>query len=180
MAFIFIRHLPTAYNLQGLLQGKRDISIAPIDTDLQTQIAHNCEQLQTFEPFEHILCSPLIRTHQTAQAHGYSAKIEPLLQELDFGSYEGKKRDLMLQQIGNAWLNDPKNVELGEPITDLLKRVQQFFTQYQNQGNTLAFAHGAWMRAARAWSEHGSLQSMNRTPIPNNTLLLIDPEKSHA
>lgn len=180
MAFIFIRHLPTDYNVQGLLQGKLDIPIAPLNDELQARITENCEQLKSYQPFEHILCSPLIRTQQTAAAHGYQATTEALLQELDFGPYEGKTRDAMLREIGNAWFDDPASVELGESMNTLLKRIQQFFTQYQNQGNVLAFTHGAWMRAARAWSEQGTLKTMNLSPIPNNALLVIEPPSSHV
>lgn len=180
MSFIFIRHLPTAYNQQGVLQGQLDSPILPTDAELAVGIAANRKQLHELEPFGHILCSPLIRTRQTAEAHGYQAQPEPLLKELNFGIYEGQNRQCMLDEIGEQWRNNPASLVLGEPVTDLLQRIRRFFDLYRGQGNILAFAHGSWMRAARAWHEQGSLDAMNHTPIANNALLIIQPEAGYA
>lgn len=181
MSLIFIRHLPTSYNLQGLLQGQRDIDIAPLDDSLLQAIAQQREVLQGYAPFQQVLCSNLKRTAQTAVAYGYQAQVEPLLAELDFGVYEGRPRDEMLADVGEQWLHDPASLQLGEPVTDLLTRVQAFVNRYQTSfGNTLVFAHGSWMRAAQVWYQHASLQTMNQIHIANNALLILPAEISHA
>jgi probable phosphoglycerate mutase len=183
MSFIFIRHLPTAYNVQGLLQGQCNEDILPVTASLALDIIANNKCLNTLSPFHKVLCSSLSRTQQTAETYGYSTEIEPLLDELDFGCYQGKQRDLMLNDIGTQWQYDPASLTLGEPISALLQRIQHYMAKYNHQtdeGNILAFAHGAWMRAAQAWYQYGSLKGMNQTNLANNALLIIEPENTHV
>lgn len=174
MSLVFIRHLPTAYNQQNLLQGLRDEPILPTTSELDAVIASNQRQLNSMDDFSKIFCSPLRRTKESAMAYGYRAQIEPLLMELDFGRYEAKPRQTLMDEVGEQWLNDPSHLALGEPIADLLTRVQAFMIRYENE-HILSFAHGAWMRAARAWHEESSLDSMNQITIANNALLIIEP-----
>ena len=147
MALVFIRHLPTDYNQRGLLQGCINTNIIPAAAAIEHKIRQNCRQLDQLPPFSHILCSELKRTQQTAEAYGYSASNEPLLNELDFGIYEGGHRSKMLQAVGEQWLNQPSTLILGEPLSRLAERVEAFFARYQEE-HVLSFAHGAWLRAA--------------------------------
>lgn len=183
MAFIFIRHLATAYNRQGLLQGRRDEPTLPLrhndsaDQALLLSVTETQRQLMHYAPFRHILCSPLRRTQETAQAYGLESKVEPLLLELDFGMYEGRPRQDMLDEHGELWFHDPEHLTLGEPVLNLLARVKTYFHDYaHDEGHVLAFAHGAWMRAARAYFQDGSLATMNQTVLANNALLMLNPQ----
>lgn len=182
MAFIFIRHLPTYYNQQGLLQGKRDEPILPLtafDETLQISLEKNKTVLSELA-IEKVLCSSLKRTQQTANAYGYqNVAVEPLLNELDFGFYEGKSRQRLLDDYGEQWQRDPSDLVFGESMQDFLQRIQTFFEKYQyeydlQQKNILAFTHGAWIRAARAWWATGSLQGMNESKIANNELVILE------
>lgn len=176
---MFIRHLPTAYNQQGLLQGKRDEPILPLtalNEDLLAALEKNKIVLSEFV-IETVLCSTLKRTHQTAIAHHYSSfTIDPLLNELDFGCYEGKSRQQLLKDHGEQWQHDPTNLVLGESMQHFSQRIQDFFEKYQKDAqnsNVLAFTHGAWIRAARALWVTGSLKSMNENKIANNELVIL-------
>jgi broad specificity phosphatase PhoE len=183
MSFIFIRHLPTAYNQQGLLQGQCNQDILPLTAALALEITANNKRLNKLTPFNKLLCSSLSRTQQTAEAYGYSTEVEPLLDELNFGCYQGKLRHLMLNDIGTQWHYDPASLKLGEPVSALLERIQHYMAKYNHhsdQGNVLAFAHGAWMRAAQVWYQQGSLNSMNQIKINNNALLIIEPENTYV
>lgn len=180
MAFIFIRHLATCYNQQSLLQGQRDEPILLLthnDQALQATLEKNKTRLNHLA-IDKILCSTLKRTQQTAAVYDYHAiTVEPLLNELDFGFYEGKTRQQLLNDYGEQWKNDPSNLVLGESMQDFLLRIQAYFEKYQHDldnENILAFTHGAWMRAARAWWMTGSLQTMNQIKVANNELLVLD------
>ncbi|MGV6809612.1 MAG: histidine phosphatase family protein [bacterium] len=179
MAFMFIRHLPTAYNQQGLLQGKRDEPILPLtalDNKLLATLEKNKAVLSELV-IDTVLCSTLKRTQQTALAHHYTSfSIEPLLNELDFGCYEGKSRQYLLKDHGEQWQHDPSELVLGESMQHFSQRIQYFFEKYQQdaqQKNILAFTHGAWIRAARAWWTTGSLQNMNKHKVANNELVIL-------
>lgn len=183
MSFIFIRHLPTAYNQQNLLQGQNNQDILLITESLRLDINTNKKRLNELAPFNHILCSSLNRTQQTANEYGYRTEVEPLLDELNFGCYQGKPRDVMLGDIGTQWRYNPASLTLGEPVGALLERIQHYMAKYSHQndqGHILAFAHGAWMRAAQAWYQQGSLNKMNQTSITNNALLIIEPESTYV
>lgn len=173
MAFFFIRHLPTAFNRDGLLQGQRNENILPPDADLLKSIAHNKMKLANHEPFAAILCSPLARTAQTAQHYDYQARIEPLLKEIDFGRYEAQPKQQLLQTQTEQWQSDPLNLQLGEPVSALVERIESFFRQYQDKGNILVFGHGFWIRAARAYLQHGDLRLMNHSDLDNNALIVL-------
>jgi len=180
MAFIFIRHLATRYNQQGLLQGQRDEPILPLtnnDQTLQTTLNANKVRLNNL-PINQVLCSTLKRTQQTAAVYNYhETLVEPLLNELNFGFYEGKSRQQLLHDYGESWQNDPRDLVFGESMQDFLLRIQAYFEKYQHNlqyENILAFTHGAWMRAARAWWVTGSLQTMNQIKVANNELLVLD------
>jgi broad specificity phosphatase PhoE len=176
MRLAILRHLPTAWNVQRLLQGRRDEPILPVPqaqcSDLRQALAR---ALQQDSPAK-VLVSELRRTHETAAVFGYHNSVtEPLLNELDFGPYEGKTRDTLLAEQGPKWLHEPENLTLGEPLLDLAQRVKTFLSKYADTPSLImAFGHGAWMRAL--WSiaaDAGSLTRMNQRHIPNNALLSL-------
>jgi len=174
MAFIFIRHLTTAFNRDGLLQGQRDENILPPSAGLLEKIESNKTKLAGFEPFDTILCSPLARTAQTAELYGYQPEVEPLLKEVDFGAYEVQPKQRLLQDQAEQWQNDPLNLQLGEPVSAVVERIEAFLKKYHDKGNVLAFGHGFWMRAARACLQHGNIQLMNQSIIENNALMILN------
>lgn len=169
MNAILIRHLPTAMNRAGLLQGHRDEPIEEPDDATRAIIAANLEQMPPLERFDAILASRLRRTAMTAAHYGVGDRlsVEPLLDELDFGPFEGRSRAELVAHIGAAWEDDPASVVLGEPLTGLAERVGRFFERYRGQ-RVLAFGHGSWMRAAVALGRDGSIDGMNRFKIANN------------
>jgi len=83
--------MQTRYNVLSLLQGRLDISILPPDPDQQSIIEKNKNKI-TQESCTHILVSNLKRTWETADLYVNSYTVEPLLDELDFGEWEGQKK----------------------------------------------------------------------------------------
>ena len=93
MQITLIRHLPTEWNVNTWLQGRQDIEILPITDCDQLEIVKNQNILSRLQPFDIILASTLKRTQQTAQMYGMNVVIEPLLDELDFGDFEGRPKE---------------------------------------------------------------------------------------
>ncbi len=97
MKIFLIRHLETAFNQKGVLQGRRDIPILKPSSKTQEQISRNRALLEEGDGFDHILISRLKRTRMTAELYTERhCTVEPLLDELDFGYYEGRKKETLL------------------------------------------------------------------------------------
>ncbi len=170
MELTILRHMQTPYNDQGILQGRRDIGILPPGPDQTKSIEANKEKLGDLTRFDFILVSSLRRTRETALLYTPDFLKEPLLDELDFGPYEGRpKADLLREQP--LWESDPGSLVLGESLIALMNRVKAFADKYQSKDRILAFGHGAWIRAMAAWHYRDSIKTMNQIHIPNNELM---------
>lgn len=167
-----LRHMQTADNLAGILQGRQDTAIIPPGPDQMAAVEKNRLAISPLSQFDQILVSRLRRTHETARLYTKDFSIDPLLDELDFGPFEGRPRADLLRETPE-WETDPSGLVLGEPLAALKERILAFFSKYKDAGKVLVFGHGAWLRAARAMAASGSLAAMNQYHIPNNQLLVI-------
>ncbi|WP_394232326.1 histidine phosphatase family protein [Niallia oryzisoli] len=173
MRATFIRHLPTEWNKKTLLQGKRDIDISPITERLQVEIHENQKLLSTLAPFNLVLASTLKRTHQTAQLYGYRAETEGLLDELDFGPFEGRPKEELFKAYGRGWEDNPQEIVLGESVLNLEKRIRDFLDKYKQQENILLFGHGSWIRAIVSYAQYGHINYMNKIIVRNNECITL-------
>jgi len=109
----FIRHLPTEWNNKGILQGHNDISITSISEENNFLIKNNLLEIESIE-FDIVLISKFIRTEETALAYNITEfQSEILLNELNFGKFEGKPKELMLKEISDKWFNMVCEITLG-------------------------------------------------------------------
>ncbi|MDD9303396.1 MAG: phosphoglycerate mutase family protein [Desulfobacter sp.] len=178
MKLVMVRHMTTDFNARGILQGRRDIPILdPGPLDLE-KIQANLITIRAQEGagYDHVLTSRLKRTQMTADLYGYASQMEPLADELDFGPYEGRPRQTLLAEQP-LWINRPDQVELGESLSDLKKRVTGFCQKYQACARVLVFGHGAWIRGLVSCVRTGSIQRMNQMDLPNNQVVVLDIEK---
>jgi probable phosphoglycerate mutase len=173
MQITFIRHLPTEWNEKTWLQGRRDIELMPVSTFCQNKISSNRIKLEKLAPFDLVLASNLKRTQQTANYYGFEAKIEPLLEELDFGDFEAKPKEKLINKYRNKWLESPKEIILGEPIANLEKRIVTFLEKYHSYRNILVFGHGSWIRAVISYVQYGHINNMNKMTVENNECITI-------
>lgn len=175
MKIYLIRHLPTEWNKKGKLQGSRDI---PIDLTLvknyQAEIQKNQQVLTKVKPFQHVLASSLVRTQQTAKIYGYIAETDSLLDELDFGIYEGRPKSSLLGDYIHDWYYNPEAICLGESLVSFKKRIVAFIDKYKTVDNLLVFGHGSWIRALLSIHKTNSLREMNQITIKNNQLITIE------
>ncbi len=175
MQLAIIRHLPTAWNKAGLLQGSKDIEIDDVSVEDMANIDENKASILNYQPYDLILTSSLRRTKQTAQVYGYSnVNQEPLLNELNFGVYEGKEKSLLIKENEDLWVNAPTSLTLGEPLAALEERVKQFVEKYKEYPKVLAFGHGSWIRAAISIQKTGSIALMNKVVVKNNDFILLE------
>lgn len=173
MQITFIRHLPTDWNKKARLQGRRDITISPVTKSDIEDIQKNKRHLDRLAPFDHILSSTLKRTQETANLYGYSPEVDHLLDELDFGIFEGASKNKLAEELGMDWVEDPISVTLGEPVFELEQRIISFIHKYRVADNILAFGHGAWLRGALSYMKYGTINQMNKMVVKNNECFTI-------
>ena len=169
-----LRHLPTAWNLKGRLQGRRDLSVAAPDRTARLQIQRIREELRREAPFDAVLTSGLRRTQETARLHGFpDFKVEPLLDELDFGAFEGEPRSKLEQSLGDRWRKAQESLVLGESLGDFQRRILDFQSKQPEGAKILLFGHGAWLRGLISLLRFGDLRAMNRLEIPHHKILRL-------
>ncbi len=173
MVITLIRHLPTEWNKKKMLQGRKDIDISANSEENQAGIKQNQQWLQEIAPFEIVLASTLKRTQQTARLYGFGPEIEGLLDELDFGPFEGVPREKLIEMYGAQWVENPRELILGERIVNLENRVVSFLDKYQCYSNILVFGHGSWMRALVSYYQNGDINKMNKITIQNNECITL-------
>jgi broad specificity phosphatase PhoE len=175
MKLYMIRHLPTSWNLEGKLQGSRDI---PIDLEqlieYRQKVAENKWMLSEKGPFDLVLASNLLRTQQTAELYGYNPQIEPLLAELNFGPFEGVEKAKLISSFQKEWYEDPESLILGESLVSFKNRIITFINRYKDYERILVFGHGSWIRAILSIKRTCGLYEMNHIQIQNNDLIKVD------
>ncbi|MEX0995334.1 MAG: histidine phosphatase family protein [Balneolaceae bacterium] len=98
-----IRHGETDYNFRGRLQG-RNID-APLNQTGQQQAEAIGEYLKLYQ-IDKVVSSSLLRSRQTAELIQQHFKldltVEPDLDEMDFGDFEGREYQSIKEQIGDV------------------------------------------------------------------------------
>lgn len=146
-----MRHAPTAWNLDGRLQGRGDV---PITDAARAQLA----QRAVPAPYRdwRALSSPLSRCLQTAAALGLVVTPEPRLVEMDWGDFQGHTLDALRRSLG-ARLRDNERRGLdfrpphGESPRDVQQRLAPLLLRLAADGKpTLAVTHRGVIRAIYA------------------------------
>jgi probable phosphoglycerate mutase len=157
----YVRHGLTDWNIEGRLQGHRDI---PLNARGRVQAAACADILRDllardgWRPQElGYVSSPLVRACATMdilraalglEPRGYQR--EPRLAELSFGEWEGltyldvlkRDKDVVGKREGNKWRFQPPG---GESYEQLAARVGAWYKTLT--GNTVVTAHGGTARA---------------------------------
>lgn len=129
-----LRHGETRFNAEGNRYcGRTDI---PLTEKGIRQAEAVFEQLKG-KPIDAVYSSPLKRAFKTAQiASGKEEVItDERLIEIDFGMWEGKRREEFVSENPQAWENwaaDPANYragEIGENASMVVQRVDSFFNE---------------------------------------------------
>ena len=142
---LLIRHASTAATRAGMFPADE-----PLDDEAIREVS---TARATFGRYDQALCSPSVRTRQTADALGLIPKIEADLAECDFGTWAGLSiEDVKARYAGqiDAWLADPSSAPHGgERLTDVAARVNRFLQRASSlKGTTVAVTHGGVIRVA--------------------------------
>ncbi|MGZ4126955.1 MAG: histidine phosphatase family protein [Actinomycetota bacterium] len=142
---LLLRHAPTSATREGMFPADE-----PLDDDARAEAAAARALIGSFD---RVLCSPMVRTRQTAEALGLFPTIDAGLSECDFGSWAGLSIDEVRTRHADtidAWLADPASAPHGgETLEDVAVRVRAFLQLASTlEGTTLAVTHGGIIRVA--------------------------------
>ena len=93
-----IRHGPTDWNEQKRIQGRADRTLSPAGRE---RVAGWTVPIE-FDHFDWVV-SPLVRAVETAELLGLTCRAEPLLVEMNWGAWEGKTRDVLIENYGDEF-----------------------------------------------------------------------------
>ena len=128
---ILVRHGESSANRDRIIAGQSNSELTRLGIKQARRAAAYIKN--HFSPVDVVYSSPLKRAHSTAEhiARRLKARIieEPLLQEADFGSWEGLKKDEL--QSTHQWAEYAKNpfffqIPGGESFQDVRRRVERF------------------------------------------------------
>jgi broad specificity phosphatase PhoE len=126
----------------------------PADEPLDERARAQAETIRPLiGPFRRALCSPSVRTRQTADILSLTPEIDPGLSECDFGRWAGLTIDEVRTRYADkidAWLADPASAPHGgETLDDVARRVRAFLDRASTvPDTTVAVTHGGIIRVA--------------------------------
>ncbi len=121
MRLALIRHGPTDWNAEKRLQGRSDI---PLSAYGEAEVAGwslpaEAGDLRWF-------CSPLARARQTANLLGLPAQPDPVVVEMDFGAWEGRRlAEIRDEDPAGVAANEARGLDLQPPGGESPRMVQQ-------------------------------------------------------
>ncbi len=140
-----IRHGETAWSATGRHTGRTD---RPLNENGERRAAGLGGRLKGIA-FTHVLTSPRQRARRTCELAGLGAgaRVEPDLQEWDYGAYEGlTTAEIRAQQPGWSLFQD--GCPQGETVEQISRRADRVLAGVRPLGGTVAlFSHGHFLRA---------------------------------
>jgi len=149
--FLF-RHGETEWSRSGQHTGRTEIALTARGEEnaraLKTRIAE--------VSFAHVFVSPRLRARRTAELAGLAgaAVVEPLLQEWDYGDFEGLTT-AQIQAERPGWNLFRDGASNGETPTDVAARADTLLERLLRlDGDIALFSHGHFLRSLGArWVE---------------------------
>lgn len=147
-----LRHGPTVWNVEGRIQGSRDI---PLSADGRARMASLCLPAEFREA--RAFSSPLSRARETAELLCLKdVTVDARLSEHNWGNWEGMTREEILVRDGkDAFVRAGTGAQFtpsgGERTADLIARVASFLGDVGKAGqDAVAVAHRGVLRSAYA------------------------------
>lgn len=179
MKIYVIRHGQTNWNLEGRIQGKTDIEL---NAEGKKQAEEVRKYIKKYN-IDLIISSPLKRARKTAEIINEELNCDIIfdksLEERSYGSFEGKIRKLVNDQIINSdELNNYKinlKYEGIEPIYDLCNRVWTLLDNIKrkyNDKNILLVSHGGTIRAINGYFEGMNNEGIIENPNLSNCQII--------
>lgn len=143
-----IRHGETAWSLSGAHTSRTDLPL----TERGRERAASIGRALAGRQFALVLTSPMQRARDTCAAAGFGtvAVVEPRLQELDYGDYEGRTTT-EIQAERPGWSLWKDGCPHGETFEHAAVRAEAVITRALEAGGDVAlFAHGHILRILAA------------------------------
>lgn len=160
---ILSRHGETLENQRHLLQGQLPGTLSPLGLQQAEDLA---ERLKN-ETIDAVVSSDLDRSYRTALAvakrHGLVPQPTPLLREMDWGCYTGKRLDDI------DWYNLPEGAESTETLLQRAKDFLDYIRREFDGKRVVAIGHGAFNRAILTAYRGKTAEKMLELPIMGNT-----------
>lgn len=146
----FIRHGPTQWNSDGLIQGQSDV---PLSEAGRSAVA-SWQVPPAFSSFDWV-ASPLGRAHETARLLGApGCSLEPRLMEANWGDWEGRNLKVLREELGEELVrNEARGLDLtppgGESPRQVRTRLSEWLAEIGPEGrHVVAVTHAGVLRAA--------------------------------
>lgn len=167
MKITLVRH--TSVDVpEGTCYGQTDV---PVKTSFADEAAVVKQNLQTYEPFDKVFCSPLSRCVKLATYCGYAdAQHDKRLMEMNMGDWEMRLYNDIRDPYINDWYNDYLHLPTphGESFEMQYRRVSQFFEELRQQPyeNVAIFAHGGVLICAQIYAGTVSFSNAFQALVP--------------
>lgn len=139
---ILVRHCETASNAEGMVQGRRDLSLSKRGIDQARAVG---TYLQENYSIDRVISSDRTRCLETAQSISESVTSTPFLREMDFGEWEGQKwSDIYTEYpdgIEALLTSDPNySPPGGDTLASMGTRIDQAIDEFELRDSTDAVA----------------------------------------
>jgi alpha-ribazole phosphatase len=162
MRLILVRH-PKPRCVEGLCYGRLDLECEP------KALEEAARKLGRLAAGHRVVTSPARRARQLAERLSPDPEIEPRLQELDFGDWEGRLWQALGREAVEAWQRGlpgaaPPN---GESLTAMASRCAEWLAGLDPEGlPVLAVAHAGPIRLIRAILAGEPLLTYFKSAVP--------------
>ena len=172
MKLYISRHGQTPWNVDDLVCGRADVPL----TEVGLQQAQRLAESAIGKGIQVILCSPLLRARQTAQAVsdaiGVPIQIDERLIEMDFGTFDGTSRfgdefQWVRAQMSTRFPGGESGFDLCYRVYGLLYEIRE---KYADK-NVLLVCHNCVSRMVRSFFMNMSTQEYGDYHAPNAELV---------
>lgn len=183
LTFYLVRHGETEWNKAHKLQGRKDSPLTDKGIEHAQLLGTRLSNIE----FHAIYSSPIKRAFQTAEYIRSGRNIPILtdenLKEINFGEWEGRKREELEQkyknQFSNFWDNPHKydhKLNKGESLTAFKQRIEAALKRIlveNSSGNILVVSHGVVIKGVLSYIMNFPTEKIWNHPYIHNTSLTI-------
>jgi alpha-ribazole phosphatase len=154
---ILLRHGRTTANAAGLLSGREDVELDDVG---RAQAVAAAQSIASSMSIDRIVCSPLLRTRDTAAAVAHATGAELELDdrwiELSYGDFDGRAMSSVGVEVWSQWRLDPHfRPPHGETLSEVAIRVTEACNDLVDAATTqniVVVSHVSPIKAAMAWA----------------------------
>ena len=172
MKLYISRHGQTPWNVEDLICGRTDVPLTEVGQQQALRLAESALD----KGIDVILCSPMLRARQTAQAVsdaiGVPIQIDERLIEMDFGTFEGTSRfgeefQWIRAQMSTRFPGGESGFDVAYRVYSLLYEIKE---KYADK-TVLLVCHNCVSRAVRSFFMNLSTEEYGNYHAPNAQLV---------